>query len=100
MGFRIEPLAEAKGFLYCVPEGTTNPDGNQIWNGTEASGDFYNSGVDDAGYLRALIQEIERHFNVDRKRVHLAGIWLGGFPAYSVACESADLVAGIADPVT
>jgi polyhydroxybutyrate depolymerase len=52
--------------------------------------------VDDAGYLRGLIEEIGRRFAVDRKRVHLFGVYLGGFMAYRMACQSSDLIAGIA----
>jgi polyhydroxybutyrate depolymerase len=52
--------------------------------------------VDDAGYLRALIEEIDRRFAVDRKRVNLMGNLIGGFLAYRMACGSADLIAGIA----
>ena len=57
---------------------------------------FFNTGVDDAGYLRALIEEIGRQFAVDRKRIHLIGHSNGGFMAYRMACQSADLIAGIA----
>ncbi|MBI3848971.1 MAG: alpha/beta fold hydrolase [Verrucomicrobia bacterium] len=93
---QFRPLAEARGFLYCYPESTADPSGTEFWNATDALGDFYNSGVDDAGYLRSLIQEIERQFAVDRKRVYLIGHSNGGFMAYRMACQFADIVAGIA----
>ncbi|MBM3882429.1 MAG: hypothetical protein FJ387_22350 [Verrucomicrobia bacterium] len=94
---QIQPLAEARGFLYCHPPGPKDLVGDGgAWNATDAVSDFYNRGGDDAGYLRALIEEIGRRFAVDRKRVHLVGIFNGGFMAYRVACDSADLIAGIA----
>jgi polyhydroxybutyrate depolymerase len=43
-----------------------------------------------------VIEEIGRQFSVDRKRVHLIGHSNGGFMAYRMACQSADLIAGIA----
>ena len=58
--------------------------------------DFFNTGIDDAGYLRAVIEEIGRQFAVDRKRIYLIGHSNGGFMAYRMACQSADLIAGIA----
>ena len=93
---RRRPLAEARGFLYCYPEGTIDIDGNQFWNATDACCDFYNAGPDDAGYLRTVIEEIGRRFIVDPKRIHLIGYSNGGFMAYHMACQSADLIAGIA----
>jgi len=92
----IQPLAEARSFLYCYPNGTTDRRGEPFWNATDGCYGFYNGEADDAGYLRGLIEEIGQRFAVDRKRVHLFGIWMGGFMAYRMACESADCIAGIA----
>jgi polyhydroxybutyrate depolymerase len=94
MHFR--PWAEARGFLYCYPDSTIDGAGNQFWNATDAAADFWNTGVDDAGYLRSLIEEIGRQFAVDRKRVYLIGHSNGGFMAYRMACQSSDLIASIA----
>ena len=87
-------LAEARGFLYCYPDATSDH-GSLYWNGTDACCDFYNSGADDARYLEGLIEEISRRFAVDRKRVHLFGFWMGGYMAYRMACQSADRIASI-----
>jgi polyhydroxybutyrate depolymerase len=89
-------LAESRGFLYCYPDGTIDQWGERFWNATDAGCDFGNTGVDDAGYLRALIEKIEGSFTVDRKRVYLVGHSNGGRMAYRMACQFADLVAGIA----
>jgi len=90
------PLAEARGFLYCHPEGTLDKAGYQFWNATDSFLDYFNADPDDAAYLRALIEEIGRQFAVDRKRVHLVGFANGAFMAYRMACQSADLISGIA----
>jgi len=94
--FKFRPLAEARGFLYCYPDGTSDQWGNRFWNATDACCDFWNTGVDDAGYLRGVIEEIARQFVVDRKRVYLFGYSNGGWMAYRIACQHADLIAGIA----
>lgn len=93
---RFSPLAQARGFLYCYPDGTIDIFGDRFWNATDACCDYYNSGVDDAGYLRALIQEIGTKFSVDRKRIYLIGHSNGGYMAYRMACQYSDLIAGIA----
>jgi polyhydroxybutyrate depolymerase len=93
---QLRPLAESRGFLYCYPDGTIAPQGSRFWNVTDAAGDFWNSGVDDAGYLRSVIEAIARSFAVDRKRIHLVGHSNGGFMSFRLACESADLIASMA----
>jgi polyhydroxybutyrate depolymerase len=90
------PLSESRGFLYSYPDGTIDRWGYQFWNATDATGDFGNTGVDDSGYLRGLIEEIERRFAVDLKRIYLIGHSNGGFMAYRMACDSSGLIAGIA----
>jgi polyhydroxybutyrate depolymerase len=94
---RFRPWAETRGFLYCYPESNIDLDGKPFWNVTDqpcCAG--YYPGIDDVGYLRSLIEEIGRQFSVDRKRIHLIGHSNGGFMAYRMACDSADLIAGIA----
>jgi polyhydroxybutyrate depolymerase len=92
---QLRPLAEARGFLYCYPDSPGDSAG-RFWNATDGCCDFFNTGRDDAVYLRTVIEEIGRRFAVDRKRVHLIGHSNGGFMAYGMACQSADLIAGIA----
>ena len=94
--WQIQSLAEARGFLYCYPDGTIDRWGYPFWNATDACCDLGYTGVDDAGYLRGLIEEIGSHFALDRKRVYLIGASNGGFMAYRMACQFSDLVAGIA----
>ncbi len=92
--WKIEPLAETRGFLCCYPKGPLSRLGLPYWNGTDIN-DFWSDHVDDAGYLRALIQEISKQFAVDRKRIAVVGHSTGGEMAFTMACHSADLVASI-----
>jgi polyhydroxybutyrate depolymerase len=92
----LMPLADVRGFLCCYPNGTRDRAGYQFWNATDAAMDQWSTGVDDAGYLRSLIEEIGTEFAVDRKRIYLLGFSNGGFMCYRMACQSADLIAGIA----
>ena len=92
----MEPLAEARGFLICHPQGTLDRQGWPFWNATDASADFYGSNVDDSAYLRGLIEELAQQYVVDRKRIYVTGNSNGGFMSHRMACDQADLVAAIA----
>jgi polyhydroxybutyrate depolymerase len=94
--WHIRPLAEARGFLYCHPDSALDQTGAAFWNATDAGFDLFNTGIDDAGYLRSLIEEIGQQFAVDRKRISLIGNSGGAFMAHRMACQFADLIAGIA----
>ena len=97
---KFQPLAENRAFLYCYPDGIADAFGNPCWNAyfenaTDASAIRFPN-VDDVAFLRDLIQEIGKRFALDRKRVYLIGHSNGGGMAYLMACESANLIAGIA----
>jgi len=92
----LEAVAETRGFLVCHPEGVFDLQGARFWNATDACCDFNGSHVDDSAYLRGLIEEIARQYVADRKRIYLIGHSNGGFMSYRMACDHADLIAGIA----
>ncbi len=94
--FRLRPLAEQHGALYAYPDGTVDEGGKRFWNATDACCDFYDTDVDDSGYLRGLVEEIQGAYNVDPKRIALTGHSNGGFMSYRMACDHSDWVAAIA----
>ena len=94
--FRLTPLADELGFLYAYPDGVLDPGSNRFWNATDACCDVLNSGVDHSSYLRSLIETIRAQCNVDPYRVYFAGHSNGGFMSYRMACDHADVIAGIA----
>lgn len=90
------PRATARGFIAVVPDGKTNPGGQQYWNASPGwCCDFLSSGVDDAGYLLGLVEEAKGRFNVDPARVYLMGHSNGGFMSYKLACEHAEVFAAM-----
>ncbi len=93
----LSPEAAAKGFITLVPDGTKNATGVPFWNASPSwCCDFGNSGVDDAGYILGLVAEAKTRFTIDPARVYLVGHSNGGFMSYKLACEHADVFAGIA----
>ena len=95
-GFLLRPVAEERGFLYAIPEGTKNSAGAPFWNATSGCCDFDHSNIDDSGYLRSVIEDIQARWNVDAKRIFTIGLSNGGFMGHRLACDHPDLIAGIA----
>ncbi len=92
---RLGELVDSENVLVLAPDGLINQSDNQYWNATAACCDFYGSGVDDSGYLRSLIDDVSATYNVDPKRIYLWGHSNGGFMAYRMACDHADVIAAV-----
>ncbi len=90
--FQLTPLSDELGFLYVYPDGTADLSGNRFWNATDACCDFFFSGVDDSGYLRALIDEIAVQLSVDPARIFVTGHSNGGFMSYRMACDHGEIL--------
>jgi polyhydroxybutyrate depolymerase len=93
--FRLGRVAAARGIVLVAPEGTVDSDGRRFWNATDACCDADDSGIDDAGYLADLIEEIRTVASIDPKRIYFVGYSNGGFMSFRMACEHADVVAAI-----
>jgi polyhydroxybutyrate depolymerase len=93
--YRLQPLAESRGFLYVHPDGTIDRFGNHFWNATDACCDLGGKGVDDVTYLTAIIDQVSAKYSVDPKRVYLIGHSNGGFMSYRMACDRSDRIAAI-----
>ena len=51
---------------------------NRFWNASDACCNFFESEVDDSGYIRSIIDDMKQVFNVDRNRIYLIGHSNGG----------------------
>jgi polyhydroxybutyrate depolymerase len=93
--FGLRTAADQHGFVYATPDGTTDDQGNKFWNATDACCNFDQRGVDDVAYLSSVIAEIQGKLAIDPKRIAVVGHSNGGFMAYRMACERADILASI-----
>jgi polyhydroxybutyrate depolymerase len=94
-------LADEKGFLVLIPNGIdpTNgdPDGtNQHWNDCRADAGTYETGADDVGFVRSLVDWAVPKFHLDRNRVYATGASNGGMMVYRLAFELSGKIAAIA----
>jgi polyhydroxybutyrate depolymerase len=89
-----QAVAEANGFAVVRPEGSGS---FQSWNGGDTCcGQALAQGVDDVGFMKALVAELSTELCVDEKRVYASGLSNGGAMSHRLACDAADVFAAVA----
>lgn len=94
----LNQKSDSAGFIVAYPDGTGAGDPAILnWNTGHCCGHAALKYVDDIGYFRALAAHLIAHHGAARHRVYVAGFSKGGMMAQRLACDAADLFAGIAD---
>lgn len=88
---RFERLAQDEGFVVVFPDGI-----GATWNAGGCCGQASRTNIDDVGFLKALIELVEREAPVDPARVFMTGHSNGAMMAFRFGCEHPELVRGIA----
>jgi polyhydroxybutyrate depolymerase len=86
----LKPFADADNFIICLPNGTYNSSGQRFWNAG------FGMGVDDIGFINALIDTIMSSYNIDTAKVYSIGMSNGGFMSITLACELSHRVSKVA----
>jgi polyhydroxybutyrate depolymerase len=86
----LVPIAERERFVLVAPDGI-----GRSWADGRGASPAAKAGVDDVGFLLALVDEfVERH-RVDPARVYAVGMSNGGFMALTLACRAPERFAAI-----
>ncbi len=102
-GFNAE--ADHQAFITAYPEGTARERplldalGKPVfrtWNAGACCGVAVERGMDDVGFIRAMVADIAARYPIDPKRIYATGLSNGGMMAYRLACEASDLLAAVA----
>ncbi len=94
---RMDAVADREGFLVVYPNGTGGVAERLLtWNAGACCGYALLNKVDDVGFVRAVIDNLETHAQIDRARIYATGLSNGAMMAYRLAAEASDLVAAIA----
>jgi polyhydroxybutyrate depolymerase len=88
---QYDAAAESAGVIVAYPSGISSS-----WNTGLCCGGAQSSGVDDVGFARTLVQHIGLGSCIDRSKVFAIGMSNGGHMAHRLACEAADVFAGVA----
>lgn len=90
--------AERAGFVVVFPNGYSKLPGGRFatWNAGGCCGDARDRAVDDVGFVRALVAQLQGRLNVDGARIYATGMSNGGMLVHRLACEAADLFRAVA----
>jgi polyhydroxybutyrate depolymerase len=83
--------ADALGFVVAYPDGV-----DQSWADGRGASVPDRQGVDDVGFLTALVDRLVRDYGVPPGRVFATGMSAGGFMASRLACDRADVFSAVA----
>jgi polyhydroxybutyrate depolymerase len=87
----LHKVGERKGFLVVYPDGVA-----KSWNAGVGTGDAADRGIDDVGFVDALMDKLAERYRIDPDRVYASGVSNGGFFVHRLACERSNRFAAIA----
>lgn len=86
--------ADKEKFIVIMPNGYQNS-----WNIGEGCGaallPVHTEGIDDVGFVRALLEDVGKHVNIDLGRVYATGFSNGSSLAWRLACDAADIFTAV-----
>lgn len=89
----MNATADREGFIAVYPNGTgTVP----TWNVGFGYGYALRNNVDDVGFVKALVGELEKEYSIEPGRVYATGISNGAMLCYRLASEASDVFAAVA----
>ena len=96
--------ADKGGFIVVYPNGTgrsgflmrrADRQGFYTWDAGNCCGYAKDNHVDDVGFIRALVAQLEKDYSIDPKRIYATGLSNGAMMSYTLACEASDLFAAV-----
>ncbi|MEX2589858.1 MAG: T9SS type A sorting domain-containing protein, partial [Chitinophagales bacterium] len=81
----FRPIADTANFIIAHPNGTKDQGGAPFWEVGLFGG---TSGINDLGFLEALVDTLMEQYNIDPDKIFSTGMSNGGFMSLKLACES------------
>lgn len=89
--------SEQAAYLLALPNGVgVFGDKLATWNAGRCCGKARDQASEDVAFLRGVVAWVQQHYTVAPGRVYAVGMSNGGMMAYRLACEAADVFAGVA----
>jgi len=91
-------VADTANFIVVVPQAIVDPLAQaSAWNsGASYLGYTLNGGVNDIGFINAIIDTLISNYNIDQRRVYSCGFSMGGFMTNRLGCQLSHRIAAIA----
>jgi len=91
----MDAASDREHFIAVYPNGTGR--GRfLVWNAGTCCGRAPLQGIDDVGFVRAVIDDLAKRTPIDRTRIYATGLSNGAMMTYRIAAEAPDLVAAVA----
>lgn len=87
----FDNLADSDNFIIVYPDGI-----KKAWNVGQENIKDANLNIDDVGFIRVLIKDLENRFSVDSKRIYATGMSNGSYFTNKLGCELSDIITAIA----
>lgn len=90
--------SDSAGFVAVFPNGYSRLPGGKFatWNAGTCCATARDENIDDVGFVRAILAELQTHVTVDTKRIFATGMSNGGMLSHRLACDMADVFTAIA----
>lgn len=89
-GTKMSDKADQENFIAVYPNATQNPD---VWDTNLTP--IGTKGVDDVGFIRALIDKLEHDLRIDRRRIYICGHSSGANMTYLLGAKLSHRLAAI-----
>ena len=86
----FKAIADTANFLVLAPQGSNDGNGTTHWNAN------WGTGVDDIGFINALLDTISANYSVNQNRIYSTGMSNGGFMSLTLAGQLDDRIAAVA----
>jgi polyhydroxybutyrate depolymerase len=88
----MDDVADRKGFIVVYPDAIS---ADRTWSDGRGKNDPVREGIDDVGFVSALIDYLETKANVNPDRIYAAGMSNGAMMCHRLGCELSDKIAAI-----
>jgi polyhydroxybutyrate depolymerase len=95
--YGLDRVADREGFFVVFPDGSGRLSRSLLtWNAGSCCGYAKDQGIDDVGFVAALLTDLARRTPIDPTRIYATGHSNGAMMAYRLAVEMPDRIAAIA----
>jgi polyhydroxybutyrate depolymerase len=91
--------ASKEGFIAVYPNGTGANSTTLYWNVGNCCAYALRNRINDVGFLKTVLSEVQKNYPVDPKRIYLTGMSNGAMMSYLLGAEMSDKIAAIAPVV-